>query len=101
MSPYVKYQCIICDSQWGNTILDDENISHGLCKRCLRDRQKELVWKRQQREGFDQCYARGYEDCTEDNCAFFNSCLEEPITEWEKEVGKKKNGEETGPNQRV
>lgn len=84
MSP-LKYECLNCGSQWGNQEANDENISHGFCKRCLRDLMKKHVWNRQQKEGFSQCYAKGYNDCTEHVCAFFESCSDYVVQEWEKE----------------
>ena len=46
---------------------------------------KKHVWNNQQRQGFNQCYAQGYEDCSEYECAHRESCLEYIIQQWEKE----------------
>jgi hypothetical protein len=86
MSP-LKYQCIHCGVQWGNLTAGDDNISHGFCRKCLREKQKELVWRRQHREYVSDCYARGYEDCTETVCAFWSSCLDKNIREWAEQEG--------------
>ena len=80
------YSCISCGAGWGPSS-DENNVSHGFCRKCLREKQKELVWKRQQREGFQKCYARGYEDCDERKCAFWSSCLNKNIQEWEQQEG--------------
>ena len=82
MSP-LKYECIHCRIQWGNLTAGDDNISHGVCRRCLRELQKDKVWRRQRREHFSDCYAKGYEDCNETECTFWASCLDKNIQEWE------------------
>jgi hypothetical protein len=84
MSP-LKYECIECHAQWGNQSRDDNDISHGFCKRCLRKLQSRFVHNNQAKQGFDQCYAKGHDDCTEYKCAFWSSCLDRTIQEWEKE----------------
>lgn len=81
----LKYECLRCHAQWGNTTAGDNDISHGICKKCLRELQKEKVWKRQRGEGFSDCYAKGYDDCTEYRCSFWTSCLDEVILAWERE----------------
>ena len=97
MSP-LKYQCIHCKTQWGNLEAGDDNISHGICRRCLRELQKDKVWRRQEREGYSNCYARGHEDCTEFNCEFYGSCKDESIAEWEKKEGINGYTQEGGEN---
>jgi hypothetical protein len=82
------YSCLSCKASWG-PVSDEDNISHGFCPRCLRERQKELVWRRQHREYVSDCYARGYDDCTEVKCAFWSSCLDKNIQKWEEEEGVK------------
>ena len=86
MSP-LKYQCLKCHVCWGDLTAGEDNVSHGFCKRCLREMMKEKIWKRQKKEGFQDCYARGYEDCSENGCAFYGSCLEQVIKEWEHQEG--------------
>jgi hypothetical protein len=86
MSP-LKYQCVHCHTQWGDLQAGDDNISHGVCRRCLRELQKDKVWRRQHREYVSDCYARGYDDCTEIKCAFWSSCLDKNIQKWEEEEG--------------
>jgi hypothetical protein len=86
MSP-LKYECIHCHVQWGNLTAGDDNISHGLCRRCVRELQKDKVWKRQYRELVSECYAKGYENCGEIGCAFWKTCLEKNIQEWEEREG--------------
>jgi hypothetical protein len=86
MSP-LKYQCVHCHTQWGELQAGDDNISHGICRRCLRELQKDTVRRRQRREGYSPCYAQGHEDCTEFVCAFYNSCREAEVIGWEKEKG--------------
>jgi len=49
--------------------------------------QKSLVRKKQIKEGYTPCYARGYDDCTEYECMFRSFCMEEAIKDWEKEEG--------------
>lgn len=88
MSP-LTYRCIRCGSEWGDETSSEDNISHGYCRACLRDMQKELVRKKQIREGYSPCYARGYEDCTEERCAFWSSCTERAIKDWEEQVQKR------------
>ena len=54
---------------------------------------KALVWKRQDKEGMSMCYAKGYENCSEEGCAFWNSCLERTIKDWEEKNNVKTNYE--------
>lgn len=81
----LKYQCIICGRYWGQEDAPDEETSHGYCPRCLRDRQKYLVRKAQNRQGYQACYARGYGDCTEQDCLYWKVCMETEIQEWERQ----------------
>jgi hypothetical protein len=93
----MKYECLVCHRVWGNLTAGDDNISHGFCKRHVRDRLKEFIWKRQQRDGYQDCYAKGYEDCTEYKCEFWDTCTEGVVGEWERQEGicdKTKNSPE-------
>ena len=85
MSP-LKYRCISCGFSWGNLEANENDISHGICKSCLRSLQTDLVRKRQIKEGFSDCYAHGYEDCTELMCYFWSSCLDSTVKEWKERV---------------
>jgi hypothetical protein len=80
----LKYKCLKCQKEWGDLNAGDDNISHGFCRRCLRELQKDTVRRRQRNEGYSPCYAKGYEDCSEECCAFWSNCLEENIKEWER-----------------
>jgi hypothetical protein len=55
---------------------------------------KNKVWNRQKKEGVSDCYAKGYDDCTEYKCAFFESCSEYIVQEWERENNVKNKDKE-------
>lgn len=87
------YECLECGVRWGSTDVDEEEISHGFCRRCLRELMKKHVWNNQMRQGFNQCYAQGYDDCQQYECSHRDNCLEYIIQQWEKEnVNGKRKG---------
>jgi hypothetical protein len=79
----LMFMCLECGVRWGNMQASEDHISHGFCKKCVREKVKPFVWRKQEREGYSSCFARGYEDCTEYMCAFRDNCMEACIHEWE------------------
>lgn len=98
MSVPLKYYCINCGFVWGNLDAGEDNISHGICRRCLRDLQKDTIRRKQSYEGVSPCYAQGHEDCTERQCTFWCNCLETNIKEWERYVCKESQREKNTHN---
>jgi len=70
---------------WGDPNVDYEHISHGFCPICIK-KKEDLIRRRQRREGFSDCFNRGYENCNEEECAFRFSCLGQAIDKWKETV---------------
>ena len=71
---------------FGNPEAPADSYSDGLCKICYRARCADLIRRRQLKEGYSACFAKGYEDCTEEACSFFGSCLEKEVNKWKENI---------------
>jgi hypothetical protein len=86
----LKYQCLECSSTWIDGELTEE-ISHGLCRKCVRLKLTEVVHKEQLRYSGIPCYATAHDFCDQE-CKYQDICLESKVEEWEKEkIGFTKN----------
>lgn len=50
---------------------------------CVRINHTELIRKHQIKGGYEDCFARGYEDCTEEECLYRLACQKAHIQEWQ------------------
>jgi hypothetical protein len=88
--PPLNYECILCHRVWGYRDIKEDELSSGICPECFRDNYVPLIHRRQLREGYNACFAQGYEDCTEFGCVFRFACLEINIEQWKETILREK-----------
>lgn len=69
------YQCINCEKQWGNNNNHIDEISHGLCKKCAKEKMIPYYRKQQIKEGNFDCFAKSDGYCDQSNCCYRYLCL--------------------------
>ncbi len=82
----LKYRCLICGIEWGDSQATESEVSHGYCPACIRSRYTERIHQSQLREGYSACFNRGHNDCSEPSCCFRTACQEDSITRWRKAI---------------
>jgi len=82
----LKYKCLLCGIEWGDSEANESEISHGYCPACIRKRYTERIHSAQRRAGYSDCFNKGYDDCTEERCCFRTACQEESVKSWIKDV---------------
>ena len=85
----IVHRCLKCGTIWskyGSNHINRENISDGWCPKCFRQEYADKVHARQLREGYSACFAKGFEDCSEMECAFRFACLEIIIDQWKEAI---------------
>ncbi len=78
----LKYKCLLCGIEWGDPEATDADISHGYCPDCIRRKYTERIHQAQVKEGYSDCFNRGYNDCSEVSCCFRPACQEDSIASW-------------------
>jgi hypothetical protein len=73
----MKYQCIRCQTIWGEGEPELDGYSHGLCKPCLKEALTPLYRKRQLQEGTFDCFGRASEYCDQCACKYRSVCLQQ------------------------
>jgi hypothetical protein len=81
-----RAKCIVCGIEWGSADIEDDDITGALCPECIRDRYTDRIRNHQMRNGYQDCFARGFEDCQEYECAFRYACQESSIAHWKGQV---------------
>ena len=71
----MTYQCIACKKNWITNDLVTEDISHGFCKECVRERLAPIYQKKQLDEGHFDCFARSMGYCDQINCKYRPICI--------------------------
>lgn len=73
----MQYQCIRCDTVWGEKHPNDRDdyYSHGLCKCCLVIGLTPIYRGRQIKEGNPDCFAKATNYCDQDRCCYRLTCL--------------------------
>jgi len=82
----LKYKCILCGIEWGDPQATESDISHGYCPTCIRKRYTQRIHRAQIRAGYSDCFNRGHNDCSEEQCCFRTACLDESVKTWRKAV---------------
>ncbi len=82
----MKYECLLCGAQWGDPEASESDISHGYCPLCLRAFYTDKIRRSQVKSGYSDCFNRGYNDCSEENCWFRAACQDAHIEGWRGEV---------------
>jgi hypothetical protein len=80
----LKYKCLICGIEWGDSGATESDISHGYCPLCIRTRFTERINQSLLRAGHSDCFNSGYNDCAEKSCCFRTACQEDSIAGWRK-----------------
>lgn len=78
----MKYICIRCGITWIVGIATDEP-SGGLCDLCIT----EYVRNKQKSRGFDDCFRKATEDCSETACSYWDSCIKQSANNDQGEKG--------------
>ena len=82
----LKYKCLLCGIEWGDQTASESDVSHGYCPNCIRSQYTERIHKAQLKEGYSDCFNRGYNNCTEGGCSFRGACQESSVSDWEEKV---------------
>lgn len=82
----LKFKCLLCGIEWGDSQASECDISHGYCPSCIRKRYTERIHASQLKAGYSACFNRGYNDCSEEACCFRSACLEESVRRWRCDV---------------
>jgi hypothetical protein len=82
----LKYQCLICGIEWGDPRATELDVSHGYCPACIRTRFTDRIHRAQLKEGYSDCFNRGYNDCSEEECCFRTACQELFVSNWKRRV---------------
>lgn len=82
----LKYKCLLCGIEWGNPQATELDISHGYCPKCIRERFTDRIHRAQKKEGYSDCFNRGYNDCSEVRCSFRAACQDASVTRWRRKV---------------
>lgn len=78
----LKYKCLLCGIEWGDPEATDADISHGYCPACIRTRYTERIHEAQVREGYSDCFNRGYNNCSEVGCCYRPACQDDSVASW-------------------
>jgi hypothetical protein len=92
----IKYKCLLCGIEWGDSHATDADISHGYCPACIRTRYTDRIRASQLRAGYSDCFNRGYLDCSEENCRFRGACHNDSVACWEKRLLAKRDTPKRG-----
>ena len=68
------YQCINCESIWGDEPVEDGLMSHGLCKDCFLIKATPTIRTNQLKEGNFDCFKRSSGYCDQP-CKYRELCL--------------------------
>jgi len=68
------YQCVKCGKIWGRGRKDD--ISHGLCRRCLKECLTPIYRQRQLREKNFDCFGKCSGYCDQLTCKYRELCVD-------------------------
>ncbi len=82
----LKYKCLLCGIEWGDAQAGESDISHGYCPTCLRQRYTSRIHRAQLQDGYSDCFNRGYNDCSEDQCCFRAACQDDSLRSWRKAI---------------
>jgi radical SAM superfamily enzyme len=82
----LKYKCLLCGIEWGDSQASESEISHGYCPDCIRERYTEKIHEAQLRAGYSDCFNRGYNDCSELGCCFRSACQDYSVVKWRKRL---------------
>ncbi|MDQ7784911.1 MAG: hypothetical protein RDU20_18655 [Desulfomonilaceae bacterium] len=82
----MKFKCLLCGVEWGDAGATEADISHGYCPSCIRKRYTQRIHQSQLREGYSDCFNRGYNDCGEVSCRFRAACQDDLIGNWKKAI---------------
>lgn len=82
----LKYKCLMCGIEWGDPLATEADISHGYCPKCIRDCYTDKIHRSQRQAGYSDCFNRGHDNCTEEECCFRAACQEDLIRDWKKEI---------------
>lgn len=82
----LKYKCLLCGIEWGDSQATDADISHGYCPACIRKRYSERIHQAQLRAGYSDCFNRGYNDCSEVGCSFWAACQDDSVASWREKL---------------
>ena len=55
----LKYKCLLCGIEWGDSQATEADISHGYCPACIRTRYTQRIHDAQLRAGYSDCFNRG------------------------------------------
>ena len=66
----MRYVCIRCRDTWIVGETTDEP-SGGLCDRCIT----QYVRKKQESQGFSDCFRRATESCSNKECSYWEPCI--------------------------
>ncbi len=81
-----KYKCLMCGIEGGDPAANESSVSHGFCPGCIRRQYTEKIHRAQLRDGYSDCFNRGYNACTERDCCFRGACQEDLVSEWKKRI---------------
>jgi len=65
----MTYICVKCRRTWHDGDPTDD-YSGGICDECIT----EYVRQRQLKNGFNDCFKRATEECSHDNCTYWDLC---------------------------
>lgn len=72
---HLKYVCLECGAVWGNPDADEDNISHGICVKCIKYNHGNDIRRAQLREGNWPCFGTASEECDQLSCKYRSFCL--------------------------
>jgi hypothetical protein len=71
----IKFQCIRCQTIWGEGEPERDGYSHGLCGLCLKEALIPLYRKKQAEEGNFDCFGKAQGFCDQCGCKYREICL--------------------------
>ncbi len=82
----LKYKCLLCGIEWGDSQATEADISHGYCPACIRTRYTQRIHQAQLKAGYSDCFNRGHNDCSEGSCCYRAACQEDSVASWKKRL---------------
>lgn len=71
----MTYQCINCKVYWTDEKGETDDVSHGLCVKCAKNKLIPYFRKKQLEEGNFDCFAKSKGYCDQQDCFYRKLCL--------------------------